>query len=247
MHGGSPTDTLIEVNSMVPVLLMIEDSADILDLNEAIIDRYFEGKIRIYKCTNLASAKGILFDVGKEIDVILLDINLPDGNGLDLLPEIRNRSNASVIVLSAKNTKADIIKGISQGGDDYISKPYDLDELCVRIMAAIRRKKKENNILRGGRLRIDTLTLTAYLDGENLSLTPKEFSILMIFIENEGKTLSNEFIYQAVWKRPMIGDSTALQKHISNLKSKLERTDFMAITNLRSVGYVFEISQNYYS
>jgi DNA-binding response OmpR family regulator len=232
---------------MIPVLLMIEDSEDILDLNEAAIDRYFEEKIRIYKCTTISAAKGILFDVGKEIDVILLDINLPDGNGLTLLPEIHSRSNASVIVLSAKNTKEDIIKGLSQGGDDYISKPYDLDELCVRIMAAIRRKKKENNILCGGRLKIDASTLTAYLDGGNLSLTPKEFSILMIFIENEGKTLSNEFLYEAVWKRPMIGDSTVLQKHISNLKSKLERYDFMAITNLRSVGYVFEISQNYYS
>jgi DNA-binding response OmpR family regulator len=231
---------------MIPVLLMVEDSADILDLNEAVIDRFFESKIRIYKCSTIAAAKGVLFDVGKEIDVILLDINLPDGNGLTLLPEIHNRSNASVIVLSAKNTKEDIIKGLSQGGDDYISKPYDLDELCVRIMAAIRRKKKENNIIHGGRLKINTNTLTAYLDEENLSLTPKEFSILMIFLENEGKTLSNEYIYEEVWKRPMIGDSLALQKHISNLKSKIERSDFMSITNLRSIGYVFEISQNFY-
>jgi DNA-binding response OmpR family regulator len=232
---------------MIPVLLMIEDSPDILDLNEAVIERFFEGNIRIYKSSTIADAKGILFDAGKEIDVVLLDINLPDGNGLTILPDIHSRSNASVIVLSAKNTKEDIIKGLSQGGDDYISKPYDLDELCVRVMAAIRRRKKENNILRGGRLKIDTTTLTAYLDGENLSLTPKEFSILMIFLENEGKTLSNEFIYQEVWKRPMIGDSLALQKHISNLKSKIERSDFMAITNLRSVGYVFEISQNFYA
>jgi DNA-binding response OmpR family regulator len=232
---------------MIPVLLMIEDSADILDLNEAVIDRFFEGKIRIFKCSTIAEAKGILFDVGKEIDVVLLDINLPDGNGLSLLPEIHSRSNSSVIVLSAKNTKEDILKGFSQGGDDYISKPYDLDELCVRIMAAIRHKKRENNILRGGRLKIDTNTLTAFLDGEDLSLTPKEFSILMTFIENEGKTLSSEFIYTEVWKRPMSGDSMALQKHISNLKSKLERSDFMAITNLRSVGYVFEISQNFFA
>ncbi|MDR0986083.1 MAG: response regulator transcription factor [Ruminococcus sp.] len=232
---------------MIPVLLMIEDSTDILDLNEAVIDRFFEGKIRILKCLSIAEAKGIIFDTGKEIDVILLDINLPDGNGLNLLPEIRGRSNASVIVLSAKNTKEDIIKGLSQGGDDYISKPYDLDELCVRVMAAIRRKKKEVDILRGGRLKIDTNTLSAYLDGENLSLTPKEFSILMIFLENEGKTLSTEFIYEEIWKRPMIGDSLALQKHISNLKSKLERSDFMAITNLRSRGYVFEISQNFFT
>jgi DNA-binding response OmpR family regulator len=232
---------------MIPVLHMIEDSVDILDLNEAAIDRFFDGKIRIYKSSTIAESKGIIFDVGKEIDVILLDINLPDGSGLDLLPEIHNRTNASVIVLSARNTKEDIIKGLSQGGDDYISKPYDLDELCVRIMAAIRRKKKETNILRGGRLKIDANTLNAYLDGENLSLTPKEFSILMLFIENEGKTLSTEFIYEEVWKRPIIGDSTALQKHISNLKSKIERSDFMSITNLRSVGYVFEISQNYYT
>jgi DNA-binding response OmpR family regulator len=232
---------------MIPVLLMIEDSVDILDLNEAVIDRFFDGKIRIFKSTTLTEARGILFDVGKEIDVILLDVNLSDGNGLSLLPEIHSRSNASVIVLSAKNTKEDIIRGLTQGGDDYISKPYDLDELCVRIMAAIRHKKRENNILRGDRLKIDTNMLTAFLDGEDLSLTPKEFSILMIFIENEGKTLSNEFIYEQVWKRPMVGDSHALQKHISNLKSKLERSDFMAITNLRSVGYVFEISQNYFS
>jgi DNA-binding response OmpR family regulator len=232
---------------MIPVLLMIEDSADILELNEAVIDRFFKGNIRIHKCSSLSEAKGILFDVGKEIDVILLDINLPDGNGLSILPEIHNLTNASVIVLSAKNTKEDIIRGLSEGGDDYISKPYDLDELCVRIMAAVRRKKREHSLLRGGRLKIDTNTHNAFLDGVNLSLTPKEFSILMIFIENEGKTLSHEFIYEAVWNRPLDNDSLVLQKHISNLKTKLERTDFMSITNLRSKGYVFEISQNFYA
>jgi DNA-binding response OmpR family regulator len=232
---------------MIPVLLMIEDSADILELNEAVIDRFFEGNIRIYKSSTLSEAKGVLFDVGKEIDVILLDINLPDGNGLSILPDIHNLTNASVIVLSAKNTKEDIIRGLSGGGDDYISKPYDLDELCVRIMAAVRRKKREHSIIRGGRLKIDINTHNAFLDGVNLSLTPKEFSILMIFIENEGKTLSHEFIYEAVWDRPLDNDSMVLQKHISNLKTKLERTDFMSITNLRAKGYVFEISQNFYA
>ncbi|MDR0974185.1 MAG: response regulator transcription factor [Ruminococcus sp.] len=231
---------------MIPVLLMIEDSPDILDLNETVIDRYFNGNVRIHKCVSISEAKGVLFDIGKEIDVILLDINLKDGDGLALMPEIHLRTNATVIVLSAKNTKADIIRGISAGGDDYITKPYDLDELCVRIAAAFRRKEKSFSLFRGGRLRIDTNTLTAYLDGENLTLTPKEFSILMIFLENEGKTLSQKFIYESVWKTPMVGDSMALQKQISNLKSKIERSDFISITNLRSVGYVFEISQNFY-
>jgi DNA-binding response OmpR family regulator len=93
---------------------------------------------------------------------------------------------------------------------------------------------------------MDTCNLTAYLDGKNLSLTPKEFSILMIFMENEGKVLEPSFIYESVWKMPMGGDSSALIKHISNLKSKLEQGDMVSITNIRQQGYVFEISQNYY-
>jgi DNA-binding response OmpR family regulator len=225
---------------------MREDSVDILDLNESAIDRFYDGNVKIYKCISLSQARCILFDIGKEIDVILLDINLKDGDGLSLLSDIHNKTNATVIVLSAKNSKAEVIAGLSAGGDDYITKPYDLDELCFRIAASIRRKHRQDKLLPNARLKIDTKNLSAYVDGENLSLTPKEFSILMIFIENEGKTLSHKFIYESVWQSSMVGDSMALQKHISNLKAKIERSDFMSITNMRSVGYIFEFSQNFY-
>jgi DNA-binding response OmpR family regulator len=117
---------------------MIEDSTEILKLNEAVLNRFFKRNVNIFKAETKAEAAGILFDKGRSIDVILLDINLPDGNGLELFPEIRRYSDASVIILSAKNAKSDIVSGLMSGGDDYITKPYDMDELCARVLAAIR-------------------------------------------------------------------------------------------------------------
>jgi DNA-binding response OmpR family regulator len=226
---------------------MVEDSPDILKLNESVVSRFFKRNVQIYKTETMAQTIGLLFDVGQDIDVILLDLNLPDGNALDLLPEIRRLTNASVIVLSARNTKADIVQGLMSGGDDYITKPYDTDELCARILAAVRRSQSKRNIFKSGRVKLDAGSFTAYMDGENLTLTPKEFSILMTFMENEGKVLSPAFIYESVWKTPMNGDSAALIKHISNLKSKLEKGDMVSIMNIRGRGYIFEISRNFYT
>jgi DNA-binding response OmpR family regulator len=226
---------------------MVEDSAEILRLNESVLNRFFKRNIHIFKAETKAEAIGVIFDAGRSIDVILLDLNLPDGNGLDLLPEIHRATGACVIVLSARNTKADIIKGLTEGGDDYITKPYDMDELCARVLAAVRRNESRRSIFKNGRMKMDTYNLTAYMDGKNLALTPKEFSILTVFMENEGKILDPTFIYESVWKTPMSGDSAVIIKHISNLKSKLEQGDMVSITNVRQQGYIFEISQNYYA
>jgi DNA-binding response OmpR family regulator len=226
---------------------MVEDSPDILRLNENVLNRFFNRNIRIYKARTKAETAGMIFDFGRSIDIILLDLNLPDGNALELLPEIRRTTDASVIILSARNAKSDIVKGLMDGGDDYITKPYDMDELCARVLAAVRRSENKRNIFKNGRVRLDASSFTAYMDGQNLSLTPKEFAILMTLMENEGKVLEPSFIYESVWKTPMNGDSAALIKHISNLKGKLEQGDMVSITNIRGQGYIFEISQNFYN
>jgi DNA-binding response OmpR family regulator len=228
---------------------MVEDDPEILRLNERVLNRFFEGKkeIKVYKATTVKEAQSVIFGSGQELDVVLLDINMPDGSGLSLLEQIRQMTSASVIILSARNSKSDVIAGLIEGSDDYIVKPYDVDELCARVLAAFRRQQQRVSIFKNGRISLDIGVSRAYMDGVDLLLTPKQFALLLLFMKNEGRILSPEFIYQTIWKTGTTGDFAALWKQISNLKAKIETADMVHISTVRGKGYVFEISQNFYS
>jgi DNA-binding response OmpR family regulator len=226
-------------------ILLIEDNTDIMTLNERSIKRFCPYKIEIYKATNIEEARGILFSNGSELDLVVLDLFLPDGDGLTLIQTIRNETSASIIILSAKGQKEDIVKGLQTGSDDYITKPYDIDEFCARVTAALRRKD-HLDILENGRIKLDIASNRAYLDGDDLLLTPKQFSLLLIFIKNAGKVLSPEFLYESIWKQPIQGEIGALWRQISNLKAKIEKAEIIHISTVRGKGYVFEIAQSFY-
>jgi two-component system KDP operon response regulator KdpE len=231
---------------------MIEDEPEILRLNERVLNRFFDGKngideIQVCKAMTVKEAQSVIFDNGQELDVILLDINMPDGDGLSLLNQIRQMTSASVIILSARNTKSDVITGLLEGSDDYIVKPYDVDELCARVLAAFRRRQQRDSIFKNGRFSLDIGVSRAYMDGVDLLLTPKQFALLLLFMKNEGRILSPEFIYQSIWKTGTSGDLAALWKQISNLKAKIEIADMVHISTVRGKGYVFEISENFRS
>ena len=176
-------------------------------------------------------------------DIILLDVELPDGNGIDFCEEIRGKTTAHILFLTAKLEHENMVRGLEGGGDDYITKPFHPGELLARIDAAMRRcemDKKPVQIITKGTLTLDIMATQAFIGGEDLALTPKEFSLLLLLVQNEGNVLNAEFVYETVWKAPLIGNKNAMQTAVSKLRQKLEPSDY-GIDFLRGRGYIFRL------
>ena len=189
----------------------------------------------------LAEAKRRLS--GAAPDIILLDVDLPDGNGIDFCEEIRKSTAAHILFLTAKTEHEDMMQGLQNGGDDYITKPFHPEELLARIDAVMRRRRmdeKSVQSIRRGTLILDIVSTQAFIGGEDLLLTPKEFSVLLLLVQNEGKVLSAEYVYEGVWKAPLAGDKNSLQAIISKLRHKIESTQYY-IESIRGQGYVFQL------
>ena len=153
-------------------------------------------------------------------DLILLDIMLPEINGYDLLGYIKEY-NFPVIFLTAKADINDKVKGLRLGADDYITKPFDLQELIARIETVLRRYKKDNRIFTINNIQVDTYSRTVYKDGIEQFLTPKEYELLLLFIRNINITLYRETLYEYVWKEEYYGNTRTVDLHIQRLKKKL--------------------------
>ena len=173
----------------------------------------------------------------RQPDVALLDIMLPDGNGLDVLRRVKLRYPlVSCIMLSALTKEEDKVNGLNLGADDYIAKPFSVLELTARVNAALRRKRKSDEVVVGGlTLNIDTMEVR--LRGERLDLNKKEFELLKYFMLNPGKVLSRETILLEVWGYEQ-GETRTLDNHISRLRK-------MGVTNLETVfGIGYKLSVN---
>ena len=173
----------------------------------------------------------------RQPDVALLDIMLPDGNGLDVLRSVKLRYPlVSCIMLSALTKEEDKVNGLNLGADDYIAKPFSVLELTARVNAALRRKRKSDEVVVGGlTLNIDTMEVR--LRGERLDLNKKEFELLKYFMLNPGKVLSRETILLEVWGYEQ-GETRTLDNHISRLRK-------MGVTNLETVfGIGYKLSGN---
>ena len=161
-----------------------------------------------------------------EYDCILLDITLPDGDGLKILSELKNNSKTDgVIIISAKNSIQDRITGLNLGADDYLPKPFHLSELSARIAAIIRRRKftGQNKIV-FHEIVIDTTAREATVHGSQMELTKKEYQLLLYFIVNKGKVISKNAITQHLWGDDMNAQDNAdiIYTHIKNLRKKLQ-------------------------
>lgn len=224
-------------------VLLVEDNDALNEINR----RTLEGAgHRVLAALTLAQARAHL--AAGSPDVILLDIVLPDGDGIDFCGEIRDATDAHILFLTSKTDHVDRIRGLETGGDDYITKPYKLDEMLARVGAVMRRREMEAakppaQQITIGPLTLDTLAGIAYYDGRDLLLKPKEFSVLRLLAGYKGRSIAADKVYEAIWKAPMAGGSGAVWKQVSRLKAKLEEASGGKITihSARGEGYSLEI------
>ena len=164
-----------------------------------------------------------------DIHLVLLDIMMPLMNGIEAMSQIRGFSNVPIILLTAKSEDADKVLGLNVGADDYITKPFSPLEVCARVKSQLRRylslgagTKKSSVVLTIGGLELDYDARTVTLDGENISLTKKEFDILKLLMENPNRVFSPKEIYREVWHEDPMGADNTVAVHIRHLREKTE-------------------------
>ena len=179
-------------------------------------------------------------------DLILLDLMLPELSGLEVCRILRQEMTIPIIMLTAKGTELDKVVGLHVGADDYVTKPFSLNELLARVAAMLRRAEMtareqiaDREIEEVGNFRIDRGARTVHIDGEELHLAPKEFDLLSLLLLNAGKAQSRQVIIQRIWGSKFYGDHKTVDVHVRWLREKFERFDRLPfrITTVFGVGY----------
>jgi len=175
----------------------------------------------------------------EKFDVIILDIGLPKVSGLEFLETIRNRGNVTpVLILTARETIEDRVRGLDSGADDYLTKPFDLDELCARLRALQRRfADRATPIVQYGQISLDPASHIVYIKDQIISIPRREFVLLQKLLENNGRVLSREYLTQTLYGWEEEIDSNTLEVHIHNLRKKLGSK---LIRTIRGVGYMVD-------
>ncbi|WP_073152152.1 response regulator transcription factor [Seinonella peptonophila] len=206
-------------------ILLVEDDPAI---GEMVKDHLEKEGFQIRHATNGTS--GINLFHQEHFELILLDLMLPEMNGLDILQAIRQKSTIPIIILSAKESDVDKVLGLGFGADDYLTKPFSLIELSARIKSSLRRVNQyiqniqhdESQQIQIHELTLDTETLRVYKNGREIPLTSKELHILKLLMTHPKRAFTKAQIYQAVWQQEYYGDENAIQVHISRLREKIE-------------------------
>jgi two-component system alkaline phosphatase synthesis response regulator PhoP len=219
-------------------ILVIDDEESILNLVTAYLrqDGY-----EYYTASDGPS--GLKAAVAYNPDLIVLDINLPGMDGIELLTQLRRESDVYVIMLTAKAEETDKVIGLSVGADDYLTKPFSPRELVARIKAALRRFRNGNgihqrNVITTSHLRIDSASRQVWVDDEIVELTSTEFDLLFSLAEHRGMVLSREQLLEKVWGGEYFGEIRVVDVHLGHVRQKLG--DYHNIATVRGVGYRFE-------
>lgn len=204
-------------------ILVVDDDKEIVKAIEIYLGRE---NYKIFKAHNGIEAISIIKQ--EEIHLIILDIMMPQKNGMEVLEEIRKDKKVPVIMLSAKSEDIDKIDGLNKGADDYVTKPFNPIELIARVNALIRRYTKlgaiEENakIIKSGELLINDELKKVLADGKEVKLTPTEYNILKFLLHNKGKVYSIEEIYQNVWSEESYAAENIIAVHIRHIREKIE-------------------------
>lgn len=218
-------------------ILVVEDELEMLESIERVLK---QEKAIVEKATNLNDAldKALIY----EYDCILLDINLPDGSGLELLQELKKQNKSDgVLILSARNSLDDKLEGLNLGADDYLTKPFHFSELIARVRSIVRRKKFGGNaLLEIGNISVDVTNQAITIKNEAVVLNRKEFAILMYLISNKGRLISKAALAEHVWG-DNIDESDSFEfiySQIKNLRKKMNDLDSgIEIQSIYGVGY----------
>jgi two-component system KDP operon response regulator KdpE len=218
-------------------ILLVEDDAAIARAVRRSLEAH---GYRVNQAADGQAARGLV--EGTRPDVILLDLMLPDVEGLDLCRELRELSRAPIIVLSAIHDEADKVEALDAGADDYVTKPFGMAELHARIRVALRNRLPgaTGPVLSSGLIVIDTAAHTVTVDGRLAHLTPKEFELCRLLVQNEGRVLTQRYILSQVWGAEYQDDAHILRTFVHQLRSKLAAVSAKAAGQLVTepgVGY----------
>ena len=186
-------------------------------------------------------------------DLLILDLMLPELSGIEVCRRLRHTSDVPIIMLTAKDDVSDKVMGLDMGADDYVTKPFAIEELLARIRVAMKKRrardtvpeKKAEEVLTSGPVTLDLASWQARVRGETVALTKKEFDTLKYLMEHEGKAVTRDQLMNEVWGYDYIGDSNIVDVYIRYLRHKIDDTyRIKTIHTIRSVGYLFSYEED---
>ena len=221
-----------------PKILVVEDDASVRHL---ITTTLRSNDYRYITAPNGSSA--ILSASSQQPDIVLLDLGLPDLDGVEIIRRIRSWSDMPIIVISARSEDSDKVSALDAGADDYLTKPFSVTEMLARLRVAQRRiaslgGKTEEAVFRNGKLRIDYAAGCAYLSEKPLKLTPTEYKLLCLLAKDAGKVLTHTYLTDRIWGSSWESDMASLRVHMATLRKKLEKDpDTQYIQTHIGIGY----------
>lgn len=202
---------------MAHTIMLIDDEKEIIDM----LKRYFS--LDGYVVITALGGQEALQKLQQQPDIILLDINMPDIDGISLCKNIRDFVSCPILFLTANIEDSDKIKGFSAGGDDYIVKPFSVDELGARVSAHLRREKRsksKSKVFFDDLLAIDYADRTVYFNKEEIPLLKKEFDIIEVLSQNPGQVFDKERLYEVAWSLDGLGNNSVVAEHIRKIRAK---------------------------
>ena len=207
------------------LILIVEDDAPVRNLMTTTL------KAHDYRYLTAANGESAIMEASSHNpDIILLDLGLPDIDGVEVIKKIRTWSNVPIIVISARSEDRDKIDALDAGADDYLTNPFSVEELLARLRVTQRRLSvmqndpaTESPVFQNGNLRVDYAAGCAYLDGEELHLTPIEYKLLCLLARNVGKVLTHTYITQQIWGSSWENDIASLRVFMATLRKKIEK------------------------
>ncbi|HIT66372.1 MAG TPA: response regulator transcription factor [Candidatus Merdisoma merdipullorum] len=207
-----------------PKILVVEDDPVITNLIRTTLDTQ---EYQYHTARN--GTGGILDAVSYNPDVIILDLGLPDMDGVEIIRKVRGWSSVPIIIVSARSEDQDKVEALDAGADDYLTKPFSIDEFLARLRVALRRSRidqtavpAQSSLYQNGELRIDYAAGCAYMEGKEIHLTPIEYKLLCVLAKNTGKVLTHNYILKEVWGTALTADIPSLRVFMATLRKKIE-------------------------